>query len=91
MMRITMNPGFLTEELIELGWEAQHIQMVYDRLRSLAEAGESSIDVAVRLNPRKRPTTPYVEPMRGPDGQVPLESVRQRYERDPGVRALTRA
>ena len=91
MMRITMNPGFLTEQLQELGWEAAHIQVVYDRLYALAQAGEDHTDVAVRLNPAKPPKRPYVAPERGLGGLGIPARARRGSEPAPDGRDLTRA
>lgn len=79
MMRITMNRGYLTDQLLEAGWEPQSIMVVYDRIQALVDRGEDYIDIARRLNPAKA-TKPAWEPspFRGPSDRVSPVRVRQR-------------
>lgn len=54
MMKITMNPSYLTDKLVELGWDPRHIQMAYERIIAIAEQDEDYIDLSIRLNPAQR-------------------------------------
>ena len=60
-LRITVSPNYMTDKLVELGWERLHVQMVWDRIVALAQQDEDFLDVSRRLNPAKRVTLP-IEP-----------------------------
>lgn len=60
--RMGKDPLWVVDELRELGWEYKEIGLIYDRVLALAKAGESSMEVQVRLNPSKPVKRPYVAP-----------------------------
>lgn len=78
MIRINMNPAYLTEQLLEQGWDPQQIQTVYDRLYALVLNGEDDMDLSRRLNPAKRQTPAWEpSPFRGPASRVTPVRVRR--------------
>ena len=87
MLRITMNPAYLTERLLELGWDAKNIQIVYDRLIKIAEEDEDYVSVARRLNPqiKKREPRWSFETARARE-----RAYRESPELDPRLSALVR-